>query len=110
MKQRSRNLDKGQSAPSCNQEESDALLQETREATELEIEIVGITDLRPLLAAVQMGRVLHPIHLAAVAATVDAAQSLQDCLGEAQVGWVLSAFVWENSLEERGPRPVLLAG
>jgi hypothetical protein len=71
------------------QAESEALLLETKEAGHIELNLTGISDLRPLLAAVRAGQVLPPIHLAAVAATIDAAEALQNCLAKAEVGLVL---------------------
>ena len=62
------------------QEDSEQLLRETAEAQRAGLEFSGMRDLRPLLDVDDGGGgggVLHPFHLHAVAATLDAAAALQ---------------------------------
>lgn len=59
------------------QEESEVLLQETAEAQAANLDFSGLQDIRPMLEAVQQGRSLHPLHLTAVASTLEAAARLE---------------------------------
>ena len=49
------------------QEDSERLLQETGEALDAQLSLAGVQDIRAMLAAVDEGRSLHPLHLTAVA-------------------------------------------
>ena len=59
------------------QEGSEQLLRETAEAQRAGLDFGAVRDLRPLLDADDRGGMLHPFLLHAVAATLDAAATLQ---------------------------------
>ena len=60
------------------QEDSERLLQETGEALDAQLSLAGVQDIRAMLAAVDEGRSLHPLHLTAVASTLLAAKAVEE--------------------------------
>ena len=59
------------------QEESERLLQETAEGQAAQLDFSGVQDIRLMLDAVQQGRSLHPLHLTAIASTLEAAARVE---------------------------------
>ncbi len=59
------------------QEESERLLEETAEAQAAQLDFSGVQDIRLMLEAVQQGRSLHPLHLTAIAGTLEAAARVE---------------------------------
>lgn len=55
----------------ASQQEAEHLLQETGEAQQARLALKGIHDLRGLLESANRKRVLHPVHLDAVASTLE---------------------------------------
>jgi hypothetical protein len=55
-----------------SQKQAEQLLQETAEAQQADLSLKGIHDLRGLLEAASRNRVLHPVHLDGVAASLEA--------------------------------------
>ena len=53
------------------------MLQETAEARCARISLAGVQDVRLFVDAAAAGRSLHPLHLTAVAGTLEAAASLE---------------------------------
>lgn len=62
------------------QEESEQLLEETAQAQAAKLDLSGIQDIRLMLEAVQQGRSLHPLHLTAIASTLEAALHVEQQL------------------------------
>ena len=60
------------------QEDSERLLQETGEALNEQLSLEGVQDIRAMLAAVDEGRSLHPLHLTAVASTLLATKAVEE--------------------------------
>ena len=60
------------------QEDSERLLQETAEALDAQLSLKGVQDIRAMLAAVDEGRSLHPLHLTAVASTLLATKAVEE--------------------------------
>lgn len=60
------------------QEDSERLLQETGEALDAQLSLAGVQDIRAMLAVVDEGRSLHPLHLTAVASTLLAAKAVEE--------------------------------
>lgn len=59
------------------QEASERLLQETAEAASARLSFAGVQDVRLAVDAAAAGRSLHPLHLTAVAGTLEAAAALE---------------------------------
>lgn len=68
--------------PACDglQEDSERLLEETAQAQAAELDLSSIQDIRLMLEAVQQGRSLHPLHLTAIASTLEAALHVEQQL------------------------------
>ncbi|CAL8471247.1 g10789 [Coccomyxa elongata] len=62
------------------QEDSERLLEETAQAQAAKLDLSGIQDIRLMLEAVQQGRSLHPLHLTAIASTLEAALHVEQQL------------------------------
>lgn len=60
--------------------ESEQLLQETHEAMSARLDFSGMRDIRQMLEALKQGRALHPLHLTAIADTLEAVAELEACL------------------------------
>ncbi len=65
------------------QADSERLLEETAQAQAAKLDLSGIQDIRLMLEAVQQGRSLHPLHLTAIASTLEAALHVEQQLGMA---------------------------
>ena len=59
----------------ASQAAAERLLQETAEAQQAKLVLKGIFDLRGLLEAASRKRVLHPVHLDAMASTLEVQSS-----------------------------------
>lgn len=66
-----------------SQAESEQLLRETHEAMEAKLDFSGVRDVRQMLEALEQGRALHPLHLTAIADTLEAVAELEAHLLEA---------------------------
>jgi dsDNA-specific endonuclease/ATPase MutS2 len=62
------------------QVESEQMLQETEEARTAKLDFSGVYDVGLMLEAALQRRSLHPLHLSAVASTLDAAARLEEAI------------------------------